>query len=462
MNVVRIIIIGTVLTLLGALIPLFSLEGAPHQAQTCEAEARVYGNLLIFPDQLAPTRDFGQSHKDYFRSLATPKPQSSFANDGQYIFNVEIDADDADSAFSQLQNLVDGGSMQDAGEISVLGDIKGHAIATFLNGLSAATLGELGRHSRFLREGLSFKKGGSRRIVARFDIENSKLSDTTQTVMLGLYKVDSCDLNQAPGSTSDNPARPYMISFQSPAKTDTVSYFFGPRLRNSWDRLRDGRMGFGPYSTRTRKRNFINGHWDEHYGVDYPDRGDRALLAPYDGTFFAFLKDRGRAGHVLILRHELDDDGDESVVYSVYMHVSKISIPQAVDSPVRAGQQVAVMGTTGRVSRHLHYQIHLPSRGKDIRFSSGTGELTRYNRVFSNTIKVNPADYLSKLNEDCIARKSREVNNAIEMAQVNKFGVLTANMCSQDYESRLARRMTLPRIYNVKKRGDIPKYYPKN
>lgn len=94
----------------------------------------------------------------------------------------------------------------------------------------------------------------------------------------------------------------------------------------------------------------INGTQEFHTGVDIAAPLGAALLAPYDGEVVEVGED-DRLGKFVRLRH---GDGIEIV----YGHCEKIVTPQG--STVRAGERVALVGSTGvSTGSHVHIRVSI-------------------------------------------------------------------------------------------------------
>lgn len=90
-----------------------------------------------------------------------------------------------------------------------------------------------------------------------------------------------------------------------------------------------------------------------HFGVDFATRCGTPVIAIGDGTVFAVDGPYGSAPHNLVIRHP-------NGLFSLYGHLlERPSI--AVGTPVRAGQQVALVGDPAGercdIEPHLHLEI---------------------------------------------------------------------------------------------------------
>lgn len=92
-----------------------------------------------------------------------------------------------------------------------------------------------------------------------------------------------------------------------------------------------------------------------HKGIDIANSIGTPILAVQDGRVsFAGWSDGGY-GYLVEITHE---DGSRSL----YAHQSRILVQQ--DERVRQGQQIGLMGSTGRsTGPHLHFELHAPGYG---------------------------------------------------------------------------------------------------
>lgn len=64
------------------------------------------------------------------------------------------------------------------------------------------------------------------------------------------------------------------------------------------------------------------------------------------------------AGNYIVIKHELELDGEKVTFYSRYLHLSSFSNDIQEGSAVKKGQQIGIMGTTGcSTGTHLHFEI---------------------------------------------------------------------------------------------------------
>jgi|GEM_PF-3840896 len=85
-----------------------------------------------------------------------------------------------------------------------------------------------------------------------------------------------------------------------------------------------------------------------HSGVDLGYDYNQPILAAFSGVVI-YAANYSRAGNTVIIRH---DEG----TYTLYGHCSKLLV--AMGQPVRAGQLIALAGSTGySTGPHLHFEI---------------------------------------------------------------------------------------------------------
>jgi murein DD-endopeptidase MepM/ murein hydrolase activator NlpD len=92
-----------------------------------------------------------------------------------------------------------------------------------------------------------------------------------------------------------------------------------------------------------------------HKGIDIANSTGTPIIAVQNGRVtFAGWSDGGY-GYLVEISHE---DGSRSL----YAHQSRILVQEGEE--VRQGQQIGLMGSTGRsTGPHLHFEIHSPGYG---------------------------------------------------------------------------------------------------
>lgn len=97
----------------------------------------------------------------------------------------------------------------------------------------------------------------------------------------------------------------------------------------------------------------FTGNREFHRGVDIAGRTGTPVLAPADGQVI-FAGRRRALGLAITIRHGYD-------IETLYGHLSEIMAKRG--DKVRRGQQIGVMGNTGRsTGPHLHYQVQVADR----------------------------------------------------------------------------------------------------
>jgi murein DD-endopeptidase MepM/ murein hydrolase activator NlpD len=104
-----------------------------------------------------------------------------------------------------------------------------------------------------------------------------------------------------------------------------------------------------PEGGRFGHRRIVNGRTrSPHGGIDYAAPGGTPILAAADGTV-AMAADQFFGGNAVFLDH-----GDGLV--TMYMHMSRVDV--ADGQPVRRGDRLGAIGSTGRATGpHLHFGV---------------------------------------------------------------------------------------------------------
>ena len=87
-----------------------------------------------------------------------------------------------------------------------------------------------------------------------------------------------------------------------------------------------------------------------HKGIDICNKKGAPIISPADGVVSSIENDVGY-GRILTINHGYG-------IVTKYAHLDKVSVKKG--QPVKRGQEVALVGTTGRTTGpHLHYEVHL-------------------------------------------------------------------------------------------------------
>lgn len=90
-----------------------------------------------------------------------------------------------------------------------------------------------------------------------------------------------------------------------------------------------------------------------HNGTDFGKDGSDRILASMAGKVVR-AGEAGGFGNAVYLQHVYGG----KTIHTIYAHMSKLLVK--VGQQVKQGQQIGVMGSSGRVSgKHLHFEIHL-------------------------------------------------------------------------------------------------------
>ncbi|MCK0471386.1 M23 family metallopeptidase [Halalkalibacter sp. APA_J-10(15)] len=129
-----------------------------------------------------------------------------------------------------------------------------------------------------------------------------------------------------------------------------------------------------PTDTKRITSGFRTSSRPDHHGIDIAEAGVRTIFAVANGTISrSYVSDS--YGEVIFITHQINGQTWETV----YAHLRTGSRGFSVGQTVRQGQQIGIMGNTGRsFGQHLHFELH---RG-------------RWNIEKSNA--VNPVDFLEK------------------------------------------------------------------
>ncbi|MGI9451482.1 MAG: M23 family metallopeptidase [Geminicoccaceae bacterium] len=109
----------------------------------------------------------------------------------------------------------------------------------------------------------------------------------------------------------------------------------------------------------------LSGKVTAHRGVDLAAETGTPVLAAADGTVF-FQGEKGSFGNFVMIQH------NEHVVTS-YAHLNDFEPKMFAGKPVKKGEVIGFIGTTGRSSGpHLHYEVAVDGKEIDPLGFSGT------------------------------------------------------------------------------------------
>ncbi|WP_285395369.1 M23 family metallopeptidase [Lysinibacillus sp. fls2-241-R2A-57] len=119
-----------------------------------------------------------------------------------------------------------------------------------------------------------------------------------------------------------------------------------PQSNGTWITPTNGRLT-SPYGWR----NFGGGS-EFHYGVDLANNTGTPVWAAADGVV-SYAAPLSTYGNAVIITHSIDGQ----IYTTVYAHLNSFNV--SVGTEVTKGQQIATMGSTGRVTGpHLHFEVH--------------------------------------------------------------------------------------------------------
>jgi len=114
-----------------------------------------------------------------------------------------------------------------------------------------------------------------------------------------------------------------------------------------------------------------------HQGWDFEAEEGTPCFAVADGEI-VMVRNVGAYGRQIIMRFELDfdGDGDRDVLFAAYCHLARVDV--AVGEKVERGQQIGLTGNSGNArgmrgeDQHLHFEIRtapIAGRGLQNRYS---------------------------------------------------------------------------------------------
>lgn len=120
-----------------------------------------------------------------------------------------------------------------------------------------------------------------------------------------------------------------------------------PQSDGTWITPTNGRLT-SPYGWRN-----IGAGPEFHYGVDLANKTGTPIWAAADGVV-SYAAPLSTYGNVVIITHSIDGQ----IYTTVYAHLNSFNV--SVGAEVSQGQQIATMGSTGRVTGpHLHFEVHI-------------------------------------------------------------------------------------------------------
>jgi murein DD-endopeptidase MepM/ murein hydrolase activator NlpD len=92
-----------------------------------------------------------------------------------------------------------------------------------------------------------------------------------------------------------------------------------------------------------------------HMGLDLVPGAGAAIFAMADGVVVEHSENT-TFGNYVVIQHQIDGE----TVYSGYAHMQTASSPLAVGDPIKVGDFIGLVGSTGTsTGNHLHFEIKL-------------------------------------------------------------------------------------------------------
>jgi murein DD-endopeptidase MepM/ murein hydrolase activator NlpD len=225
-----------------------------------------------------------------------------------------------------------------------------------------------------------------------------------------------------------------------------INYFYGPRVFSSMTKsmaLEDHKVQ--PPVSVAASRSLVR--WEFHPGIDFEAKLMTPVHAIAGGTvFISEALHSDCEGWVVVLKHDLPS----GTLYSIYDHLSspKSGKTLKVGTEVHQGDIIAYSGATGSKKCVQGAHLHLEVRVRTAAGSAPSGNEARWNYLYDQnaSAKLNPADFIEKVDQMCQKRKIVEVDNAqlLEKWYPGRVPPITAGRCGRSFEKNYS---TLPEIY---------------
>ena len=198
-----------------------------------------------------------------------------------------------------------------------------------------------------------------------------------------------------------------------------------------------------PFGERTDP---ITGAKSFHRGVDFSwSTGSDPVYSMLDGVVYSTSAASSDCGIGIIIGHDTDGDGEYNY-YTRYCHLSAKFVSK--DDIVNNGQQIGIMGSTGRsTGRHLHFEIRTSDFNTRVDPVPYLIDIVKNQSQFTNspsTITMNEIDELQQKYSNLISgniktRKGVALSAKFLIDNVNKLpyycGGYTSNVIDQNWFS---------------------------
>ena len=197
-----------------------------------------------------------------------------------------------------------------------------------------------------LKSSLDSQKNEKRTLVTQLEAEQSKL-ESEKKLLEEEYSEALSISKENEKKIAAEQARLAEIARQEALKNQGNNSGNVPAVSSgTWTKPANGRFtsGFG-------WRNIGAGN-EFHHGIDIANATGTPIVAA-NGGVVSYASSLSSYGNVIMITHIVDG----AVWTTVYAHLSKIQV--SVGQSVSKGQQIGLMGSTGRsTGPHLHFEIH--------------------------------------------------------------------------------------------------------
>jgi murein DD-endopeptidase MepM/ murein hydrolase activator NlpD len=467
-------------------------KNPPPPVQCVAGNLETHGHLLSISPALGRAATSREQTKLTFLSGDDPVGLSqllnNFKDSEKQILDVKLGDAAPQLAFKSLKNFVEKKKFKGPAEIQIAGVLEKNQIQ--LKASEEKLINELnGKNLEYFKTKITkrwLKKNdqGDQSIFLQLELQTKtvfvgiELHDGSQECLETLSKKERKILPEGISET----IIPKNYSFISPiAPPFDITYFYGPRIFNSMNlsmalERNPNRIPESLPNKKDRAMEYINEYWQFHSGVDFSVRTGTPVSAVSDGVVFA-KGPMGCAGNAIVLAHTLPETG--KIVFSVYEHLQGPAKKRrhsskndkvralAVGDKVEQGQLIALSGKSGTKvgfthgfkegcvgGAHLHFEVRAPRVDSlDLKRDLASRDMSkRFQFVQSETVSINPADFIKKVDDACKFRKSIETENiyALQTEDIRKIPPITAGLCGLKYERSLKSVPSIYRLNRVK------------